>query len=133
MQTTQKSAKIIWDDLFHHDSFKSDKNFTESCQQEAVPSSLKALVSMIILGTPVKEEYNSQATLMISQLLWFNSKKKDNRSPKKHFYATLPREALYTGLMIYSCTRNKQIIQLMHSLGLSVSYENGKTDGNITL
>ena len=85
MQTIQKTAKIIRDDLFQHDGFKFDGNFNKSCQQEAVPSSLKALVSMIIHGTSIKEEYDSQAALTISQLLLFNSKKKENCSPKNVF------------------------------------------------
>ena len=31
MQTIQKTAKIIRDDLFHHDSFKFEGDFNESC------------------------------------------------------------------------------------------------------
>ena len=51
MQTIAKTAKIIRKDILSHKGFQFDGHFDETCQMDAIPSTLKTLVSMIINGT----------------------------------------------------------------------------------
>ena len=43
-------------DMFGHKGFKFSGNFSESCQHDAVPTSLKTLVSRILSGAVLKEK-----------------------------------------------------------------------------
>ena len=48
MQAIVKAVKIIREDIFNHTNFKFTGTFDQKCQQDSLPPSLMALVSMII-------------------------------------------------------------------------------------
>lgn len=120
-----KAASIIRKDIFDHkiDSFSG--SFPDHCQEESIPSTLKSLISMILVGKNLKhQEKKSQPCLTISQLLVFNSKKKQSNSENtRHTLQHEPPLPMFIGLQIHSVTRSKKMIQQLYRLGLSVSYD----------
>ena len=63
-----------WDMFGLHTGF--DGSFPRGCQEDAVPKSLVALVSMIMDGLNIKKRETGdvrQATLSLAQLLQYNS------------------------------------------------------------
>ena len=108
--------------MFDLEGFKFSGTFPESCQMDSVPESLKTLVTMILFG-PAYKKKDSQACLSISQLLFFNSKKKDNQATYvSHSKEREPPLPIYLGLMVHSQTRSKKLVQTFFELGFSISY-----------
>ena len=74
------------------------------------------------MGLLIKKK-DSQACLSISQLLFFNSKKKDNQATYvSHSKEREPPLPIYLGLMVHSQTRSKKLVQTFFELGFSISY-----------
>ena len=73
-----KAAAIIRKDMFSHAVFKFTDNFTEECQENPLPASLKLILSMILNGATLKDQSKRefQACLTISRKILFNAKKK---------------------------------------------------------
>ena len=123
MRAIQNTANLIREDMFDHNGFKFDGKFDENCQKTSVPSSLITLVSMLIYGSSITEEHNSQAALTMSQTTLFNAKKRGpTKTLGRHVAQREPPLALFLGLMIHAFTRSKRIINLTYAIGLSVSY-----------
>ena len=84
-----KAAKIIRNDIFDQDWFKFNGCFPPECQEDSLPTSLKSLVSLILSGPNLKDQdkRESQACLTISQLIFYNVKKRSSDSTVKvrHF------------------------------------------------
>ncbi|CAH1160137.1 unnamed protein product [Phaedon cochleariae] len=102
--------------------------FEEGSQQHAVPSSLMSIVSMILYGCNIKKRSCSnsqtQPALTISQLLLFNCKsERSNPNVMYHQRIREPPIAVGLGLYIHTHTRQRQILDLMFTLGLCVSYD----------
>lgn len=118
-----KAASIIRRDIFAMDAQMFQGSFTDDCQEKSIPSSLKGLVEMIISGTnidSVGSTSSTQAVLSIAELIQFNSiKSKGGTYLSKHRETPLP---LYVALIVYAKTRKKGLIDILHRLGLSVSY-----------
>ena len=71
-----EAAKIVRRDMLKTTQQPFSGGFAENCQEHYVPSSLKAMVTMILRGSNidrVDNPYFNQATLTISQLMIFNS------------------------------------------------------------
>jgi hypothetical protein len=104
--------------------------FPNSCQEDSVifsvPSSLLALVGMILNATSLDAAQSStQTALNISQLLQFNIAAKSNHpTVVKHTKTRETPLLVYIGLSTatHSCTRKKEIVENMHALDLSISY-----------
>ena len=109
---------------------KFQGSFEPGCQEKSVPTSLVALVGMILNAPCVEPSQNSSAwtpTLTISQLLMFNScarrrnvnetadsiRRSSNREPP------LP---VYLGALLHTKTRKRELVDILYHLGLSVSY-----------
>ncbi|KAL9982988.1 hypothetical protein ACROYT_G005106 [Oculina patagonica] len=122
-----KTASIIRKEIFNHDAFKFDGSFPENCQEASLPSSLKTLISLIFNGVSLKkqEKHESQACLTVDQAIVYNTKKKSKESSTqtRHSLEREPPLPVYIGLKIHGLTRCKQIIQQLHELGISVSYD----------
>ena len=77
--TLLKATRIICRDMLDTKS-KFNSTFSNSCQQESVPESLKTLIGMILGGTDFKTQSRdmteAQTTLSISQLILFNATKR---------------------------------------------------------
>ena len=117
-----KVAKMIREDMSLHDGFVFDGKFNESCQSQSVPSSLKTLISLILNG-PSMEGTDSQQSLSICQLLYTNSRKKPSQgTTSRHLVRKETPMPLYVGLMLHSETRSRKLLDKLHALGLSASY-----------
>ena len=77
--TLLKATRIICRDMLDTKS-KFNSTFSNTCQQESVPESLKTLFGMIFGGTDFKTQSRdmteAQTTLCISQLILFNATKR---------------------------------------------------------
>ena len=101
------------------------------CQEECIPKALLRFIQMVLRGTSIQTDANNsstkQADLTISQLIMYNSyihQRKDRKSITA--YHSKVREmsiAVYLGLLLHSQTRQKNLIDKLYSLGLSISYE----------
>lgn len=87
-----------------------------------------ATVSMILNGPDATEESGQKipqahAVLTISQLLAFNFKKTSHGSPlTRHSTARETPLAGYLSLKVYSETRKKGLVQMLHNLGLGIAH-----------
>lgn len=124
-----KAAEIVRHEMFQVKQQFSG-SFSPDCQGSSVPSSLIALVEMVLHGPNIRNRQNSSTlnhTLSIAQLMLFNSVKYAKKEQKtgcgRH---TTDRETplpLYVGLKIHTLTRSKELVDIMYKLGMSVSYE----------
>lgn len=121
-----KAAAIIRNDMFNHTGFKFTGSFSEGCQESSVPASLKLILSMILNGATLKDQSksDSQACLTIGQMIFFNTKKKASNAVKtRHVLEREPPLPVYIGMCVHSRSRNKTLIQQLHKMGLSISYD----------
>lgn len=124
-----KAAEIVRHEMFQVKQ-QFNGSFLPDCQGSSVPSSLLALVEMVLHGPNIRNRQNSSTlnhTLSIAQLMLFNSVNYAKKEPKtgcgRH---TTDRETplpLYVGLKIHTLTRSKELVDIMYKLGISVSYE----------
>ena len=120
-----QAATIVRKDIFHHEGFQFTGQFPPGCQEKSLPSSLQCLVSMIVNGPNLIESNDSQVCLTVGQTIVHKVKKRKPNSPTKVRY-TLDREPtlpIYIGINIHALTRSKKIIQQLHQMGISVSYD----------
>ena len=68
-----KVAKLIRQQIFQWKKFSFNGQFPANCQSDSIPPLLKSLVSMLSNGQD-KQSSESQASLTVSQLLYFNAK-----------------------------------------------------------
>ena len=111
--TLAKAARIVRRVMFNQPGFRFLGSFPSNCQTSSVPSSLRALISMLLNGSNIahRNATESQAILTISQLIVFNSKKKSSTtSSNQHLLEREPPLPQYVGLSIHAYTRSKKII-----------------------
>ena len=121
-----KAAMIIRKDVFSHKSFKFDGSFSTKCQENALPSSLKSLISLIYNGLNLKDQdkQESQACLSVGQLIIFNMKKSTSCSTKeRHHIDREPPLPIYIGLNIHQQTRCRKLTTQLFQMGISISYD----------
>ena len=101
------------------------------CQEECIPKTLLRFIQVVLRGTNIQTDAGNsstkQADLTISQLTMYNSyirQRKDRKSiTAYHSKAREMPMAVYLGLLLHSQARQKNLIDKLYSLGLSVSYE----------
>ena len=107
-----------------HEPFNG--RFDVLCQEDYVPASSKALVTMILRGANVdniKNPYFNQAMLTVSQLLIFNTTIR-TREDSSQVYHTTKREppvAVYMGQLLHSQTRKLGLVRKTNHLGIIIS------------
>ena len=126
-----KAASILRKDMqAMHYSF--DGSFDHDCQETSVPESVVSLINMILYGPNIESQASnfgkSQASLSISQLIQFNSylgnrRRSENSKRERRNKDCETPVPLYVGLSIHAKTRSRDLIETMHILGLSVSYD----------
>lgn len=123
-----KAASIVRKDMLAM-KYNFDGSFDRNCQAESVPASLVSLVNMILYGpnieTQASNSSKAQAGLTISQLLQYNSylrRRGDVVRVRRNKNRETP-VSLYIGLSIHAKTRSRDLIDIMHDLGLCVSYD----------
>ena len=120
-----KLAKIMRQEIFGWGPFEFSGNFPSNCQESSVPTTLKTFMSMLLNGPNVQHQDNSesQACLTISQLVCFNAKsKKQSTENNRHFKDRETPLPLFIGLNIHTQTRSKKLLNSLHRLGISISY-----------
>ncbi len=89
--------------------------------------SLKSLVSLILNGPNLKDQdkHESQSCLTISQLLYYNVKKKSSDSAVKvrHTLLREPPLPIYIGLNMHQLTRSKKLVQQLYRMGICIAYD----------
>ena len=118
--------------LVRRDMLKMKSEFTGSfeaqCQENSVPVSLLALVSMMLYGTNITTQTSSanmpQAALSLSQLLMYNCLVNQSKASTttKHSQARETPLPIYLGIMLHSKTRKQALVDTLHNLGLCISY-----------
>ena len=123
-----KAASIVRKDMLAM-KYNFDGSFDRNCQAESVPASLVSLVNMILYGpnieTQARNSSKAQAGLTISQLLQYNSylrRRGDVVRVRRNKNRETP-VSLYIGLSIHAKTRSRDLIDIMHDLGLCVLYD----------
>ena len=123
-----RAAKIIRRDMFKMKA-KFCGHFDEDCQEMSVPDSLVALVSMMLMGPNIKTQTSCtsvpQSVLTISQLVMFNStiRRRTNATSSRHSSDRQPPLPIYLGMMFHAKERNREFVDRMFNLGLSISYD----------
>ena len=121
-----KAASIVRRDMLRTKAVFSG-SFSHDCQEKAIPDSLLALSRMILDGPDIKSQSVtvSQEGLSVSQLLLFNSniRRRCKSTGSKHNKDRETPLAIYVGLMVHAKTRSRDIVDMLHHLGLSVSYD----------
>ena len=98
-------------------------------QYDNLPTSLQALVGMILGGPDAKQRIDSYeistAASSIAQLLVFNTVKRGRRDSiaVRHNSDRETALPLYLGVLIHNRTRKRDLIDILFEKGLSVSYD----------
>jgi len=129
-----RAAQIIRQQIFLH-TLQFDGAFGPNCQEESVPKSLLALISMMLEGPNIEDQSRLPVVpgaVQISQLIVFNTVKHQRQRDENECSASkgtrhsrthetpLP---LYIGLLVHATTRKKSLVNRFADLGLSVSYD----------
>ncbi len=123
-----KAAGIIRQDMLNHKSHFSSSMFNNADLEQAVPPSLFQFVCMIEHGADIMSQLQhgaSKSDLAISQLLQFNCSAKYKEGTEVHRHSK-DREtpfAVYVGMSLFAKTRKRQLIDMLHVNGLSISYD----------
>jgi len=125
-----RAAQIVRRHIIGDSTFSG---FPAGCQQDSVPPTLLALVSMILEGPSIKHQSESTtpAALTIAQLLKFNSVKHrraaiDSRSAPRSVRHAATQETPapnYIGLMLHAHTRKRELVDRLAHIGISISYD----------
>ncbi|KAK3730385.1 hypothetical protein QZH41_004674 [Actinostola sp. cb2023] len=124
-----KTAAILRKDMFAN-KYSFTGSFEPHSQANSIPASLLSFVNMVLYGPNIETQTHSsskgQAGLTISQLLQYNSYLRRRDGEVKHERRNKSRETplpIYVGLSIHAKTRSRDLVENMHDLGLSVSYD----------
>ena len=127
-----KAANIVRKAMFIEEKNEYDDKMSSlsmSSEQNTIPSELLTLIKLILVGTKDNSEANdlgnrANAAITICQLICFNSKKKKAKQVGHIRYCREKETAipLYNALKIHASTRNRELIDRQHQLGLSISY-----------
>ncbi|KAJ8396338.1 hypothetical protein AAFF_G00019150 [Aldrovandia affinis] len=126
-----RAANIVRRDMLKMKTTFSG-SFETHCQEQSVPTSLVALVAMILNGPNIQEQSChssvSTATLTVSQLLMFNSYAHHRESTSttestRHSHNRETPLPVYLGTLIHTKTRKRDLVDTLFHLGLSISYD----------
>ena len=124
-----RAATIVRRDMFQM-KMEFNGSFHTKCQEQSVPPSLLALVTMVLNGPNIKSQSSSssvfQPALSLSQLLLFNSSKRYKENDKDVVRHSQQRETplpIYLGMMLHTKTRKRELVDTLFNLGLCISYD----------
>ena len=119
IRTLSKAALICRREMSKDATFDILQNgFLPDCQKNFVPGTLKYLIGLIMFGPSHEKNFeNEQATLSIAQLITLNAQTREKHE------TPLP---IYLGLLIHSKFRSEYMVEELHRLGLSISYNRVK-------
>ena len=119
-----KVAKIIRKEIFQWKPFHFNGEFPPDCQSHSAPALLNSLISMLINGPNAKNQDSteSQASLTLSQLIYFHAKKSSDTVRTRHCKNREPPLPIYVGLQIHTLTRSRKLVNSLYKLEVSISY-----------
>ena len=125
-----RAAQIVRKEMFEK-KYLFDGSFKPSCETDLIPSSLIALVRMILDGPNIKRQSEvadatTRASLSISQLLMFNSMKSGRSVNSSHDHHNRDRETpltLYVAMKVHAATRSRTLVGALFNLGMCISYD----------
>ena len=119
-----------------HNNYSFDGSFSPDCQTNVIPTSLKALVDMILHGPSINNQSakttKDQPALTISQMFIFNAVKHARTKWSNDMCSSgdtrhkIEREVslpLYMRLKLHAVSRGNGLIDTMLQLGMSVCYD----------
>ena len=121
-----KAAKIVREDIFSHGVFKFSGSFLAVCQANSLLSSLKYLMSMMMINSPTPKDqpkHDSQACLTIGQTTVYNTKKTKSTSTttSRHKLERKPKLPIYIDLSEHSLTGSKKLVQHLYKMCIIIS------------
>jgi len=80
---------------------------------------------MILEGSTITDyqDGSTAAAISTAQLLSVKHRRKESTTSVKHSTAQETPVPIYVGLMLHSHTRKKELVDRLHHLGLSISYD----------
>ena len=121
-----KAASIVRRDMLKTKALFSG-SFSNDSQENAIPHSFLALTRMILDGPDIQSQSTtiSQEALSVSQMLLFNShiRRRSTSLRSKHNTDRETPLPIYVGLMVHAKTRSRDIVDMLHHLGLSIPYD----------
>ena len=123
----ERTANIVREEMFNESS-SATGSATQSCQKGSVPQALLSFGSMILEGPNAKRQLTgkpSQAALTLAQLPIFDSVKHARKSEQcaRHIKSQETPLPVYIGVMLHVKTRKRDLIDRLHALGMSISYD----------
>lgn len=118
-----EACKIFRRDLLQMENTVFNGKFDQQCQANAIPESIKCLLSSTMHANHTSNPHYKQAVLTIGQLIRFNTLKRA-RSSSTSMYHSIDREPplpIYLSEMIHSKTRSMEMVDRFAHLGLSIS------------
>ena len=124
-----KAASIVRKNMLAK-KYTFDGSFEHNCQVNSFLATLRSLVNMILHSANIEIQASTsskaQASLTISQLLQFNSCHchcdGDFKRERRNKSCETPL-SIYVGLSIHAKTCSCDLVETMHTLGLSVSHD----------
>ena len=122
-----KAAKILRKCILDHPS-RFDGTIPEGSVRNATPPLLLQFVGMVEHGSDIKSQLRFGALKSdqaIAQLLQFNcySRYKEGAATHRHSKDRETPFPVYMGLSVYTKTRKRQLVEMLHEHGLSISYD----------
>lgn len=122
-----KAAGILRNHMLNHNS-KFVGKFHEGCIDDSIPPQLLQFVGMIEHGANIKSQLTfgaSKTDLAMAQLLQYNcySRYREGAAPQRHSKDRETPFPIYIGLSMYSKTRKRQLVEMLHDNGICISYD----------
>lgn len=122
-----KAAKLLRRCILDHQS-RFDGTFSEGSVKNAIPPLLLQFIGMVEHGADIKSQLRfgaSKSDQAIAQLLQYNcySRYKEGAATHRHSKDRETAFPVYMGLSVYAKTRKRNLVEMLHDHGLSISYD----------
>lgn len=122
-----KAAKILRQYILDKKT-KFTGHFEKSGIEEYIPNAVLHFISMVEHGTDIESQANygaSKTDYAISQLLQYNcfARQKEDAAHHRHSKEREVPFPIYMGLSMFSKTRKRNLVELLHEHGLCISYD----------
>ena len=102
-----------------------------------MPASLLQFIGMLEHRAAIKSQFefdSSKSDQAIAQLLHYNcfSKQKEQATTHRHFKDKETPFPVYMGMAVYAKTRKRNLVEMLHDHGMSISYDSVLEDISLT-
>ena len=124
-----RTAKAIRKEIFSS-TYAFKGTFESGCEENVVPPTLQVLMNMIMNGPNIEcqagiNKQRERIALSISELVMFNTTHSSSHiqnSPVRHNRERETPLPIYLALMVHAKTQKRSLVDKLHNLGLSISY-----------